>query len=323
MSAEINIGRIIFVIGACLAIGGFIYMAMHIRALENDKSLYKNKYKSLQQNYSNLETQYQSLQSNYHSLQTELSTLQSKYNSLNMTYRSLQNQHQTLQGEYNQLQSNYRSLESDYNTLQSDHNDLENQYNSLIDNRDKRKGIKNIQEFITPNDGTVKSKLQDILESSSDGNIDENDIYSINNWVHSNIQYNSDTDILASKGNVWGDCWLYPSETLNRNRGDCEDQAILLNSLLNAEQNVNFVWCANLNIDGTGHMVVFINVEDDHLHIIDPTNGYVLPYSMPEQEAISTYAQQQYGGSPIQIQMIFNHNSQHRFYTNQQFYDYF
>ncbi len=54
------------------------------------------------------------------------------------------------------------------------------------------------------------------------------DAWRLLDWVCRNIDYSSDK----------GEWWLFPAETISRGAGDCEDSAILLNSLL-----LNFTDC--------------------------------------------------------------------------------
>lgn len=53
---------------------------------------------------------------------------------------------------------------------------------------------------------------------------------SIRNWVGNNIEYEYDSNQFGKT-----DYWLLPWETIEKGQGDCEDQAILLCSLLRAD----------------------------------------------------------------------------------------
>jgi len=273
-------------------------------------------YTDIQQENEQLQKNYSSLNQSYNFLNQQYSTLQDKYNALDSKYHSLQN-------KYNTLQLNYTSLDLQYKNLQSDYDLMKNQYDSVIENINKRHGLpKYAQKFITPTDSKVKSKVKEILGSSYNGKLTWDDMNKIYNWVHNNIKYNSDTDDSASKGNAWGECWLYPSETLNKKKGDCEDQTLLFVSLCLAEENAGWIFCAELDVDGNGHMVAFINAEGDKMNIYDPTNGYKSPYSMSESNAISAYKSAA-GYSSVRVKVVINQGYYKTFSSNQEFYDWF
>ena len=263
-------------------------------------------------------------------LQQKYDDLQQSYDSLNQSYNNLQNNYDNLQSQYNSLQSDYNSLQLkydmmklNYSSLKSDYNLLKSQYDSLINNINRRMGLQQYaQQFITPDDSKVKAKVKEILGNDYNGKLTWGDMNKIYNWVHNNIKYNYDMDKSASKGNVWGECWLYPSETLEKKRGDCEDQSLLFISLCLAEEKVGWIFCAELEVDGKGHMVIFINVENDMMNIYDPTNGYKSPYSMPEDQAISSYKSAT-GYSTVKVRTVFNHKYYKTFSSNDAFYSWF
>jgi len=273
-------------------------------------------YTNLQQENEKLEQDYDSLNQSYNSLHQQYSSLQENYNSLNSQYT-------TLQSKYNTLQLNYTSLDLKYKTLQTDYNSIKTLYDSIVNNINKRAGLPQYtKQFITPDNSKIKAKTKEILGSNYNGKLTWDDMDKIYNWVHNNIKYNYDVDKSASKGNVWGECWLYPSETLEKKRGDCEDQALLFVSLCLAEEKVGWIFCAELNVGGDGHMAVFINVANDMMNIYDPTNGYKSPYSMSESEAINHYKSVM-GYSYVKVKAVFNQQYYKTFSNNQEFYDWF
>jgi len=263
----------------------------------------------LQQKYDDLQQNYESLNQSYNNLQSSYDSLQSKYNSL--------------QSDYNSLEIKYDMLKLNYSILKIDYDSLKSQYDSFMNNINKRIGLQQYaQQFITPDDSKVKSKVKEILGSSYDGKLTWNDMNKIFDWIHNNIKYNYDTYVVGSKGNGWGECWLYPSETLSKKRGDCEDQSLLFISLCLAEEKVGWIFCAELEVDGDGHMAIFINVEGDMMNIYDPTNGYNSPYSMPESQAISSY-KSAVGYSTVKVKAVFNQKYYKTFSSNEAFYNWF
>jgi len=80
--------------------------------------------------------------------------------------------------------------------------------------------------FITPNDPVIKAKVKEILSSKP---FWISDWKALRDWVGNNIEYEYDS---VSHG--YKEYWQLPRETLMRGKGDCEDQAILLASMLRA-----------------------------------------------------------------------------------------
>jgi hypothetical protein len=70
--------------------------------------------------------------------------------------------------------------------------------------------------------------------------------------------------------------WQYPSQTLLLGHGDCEDQALLLTSMLrNYYDETFYIECLLLQSStGIGHVTPYLPVNNDCLTIIDPATGY-------------------------------------------------
>lgn len=107
--------------------------------------------------------------------------------------------------------------------------------------------------------------------------------------------------------------------------GDCEDFATLMVSLGKAEQNVDWLWCADVTLtDVNGsfcHACVFADVGDE-MRIYDPTGGWYTENSYSEDYALNNYITENDFYS-IEVNRIFNENSYVEFGNNQEFYDYF
>lgn len=285
-------------------------------------------------------TMYFSLKSAYISLQNEHYSLESDYNLLESTYDSLQSGHIKLQSEYNTLELQYSSLQTQHSKLQSDYENLENEQSELQANYQNYQNMVGLRygygedsmKFITPDDFDIKLKTREILGHTSDGDLSWDDSDQINDWVANNIEYNYDTYV-GKPGNLTegGECWLFPNETLAFMHGDCEDKALLMISMCLSEAEVEFIWAAELSIENTdgttsGHMCIFINVEDDRLYIYDPTvdgGGWSSGYSMPESDAIYDYINSLVGIESVEVYAIFNQTERHEFESNQEFFDWF
>ena len=324
--------------------------------LQSEYYVLQSQYSNLQQNYNSLENYYNALLSNFNSLQSQYEllqqkyiTLQSSYAQLNDSYSSLQNDYNTLQSEYYVLQSQYSNLQQNYSDLQDSYIELQSSYNSLETNYNSlqnefssykrmieiRYGLReNATCFVTPNDMDVINYKNLILESygiPSDGILSWDDIDAIFDWIWWNTWYNYDTYIDDNTGYFYGEFWQYPNETLYNTDdwgymlGDCEDFTVLMASLCKAEENVNWLWCAEitLTINSTEYRHACIFIDDGSLmRIYDPTNNYTTGVSLPEQDALNQYASF-WGADSIQVDAIFNENQYIEFDNNQEFFTFF
>jgi len=82
-----------------------------------------------------------------------------------------------------------------------------------------------VKLYITPDDPIVKKKIQQIINFKP---FLEAEWEALRDWMVEEIEYQSD---IVKYG---GDHWQLPRETLTLGVGDCEDQAILLASMLRA-----------------------------------------------------------------------------------------
>ena len=105
--------------------------------------------------------------------------------------------------------------------------DLEGQYaSSLV----PRLGLEEyrLYTFVTPDDPAVRA-LADRIESVTPFGGDVMKAEVALNVVHENVRYATDQEMHGRS-----DYWQYPAETLISGEGDCEDQALLLASILEA-----------------------------------------------------------------------------------------
>ena len=66
----------------------------------------------------------------------------------------------------------------------------------------------------------------------------------------------------------------YPNETLTESAGDCEDQAILLLSMMSAYSDRHEKWSISIDWEGGGHVAVAYPTGAGGLVILDPTRDY-------------------------------------------------
>jgi hypothetical protein len=138
--------------------------------------------------------------------------------------------------------------------------------------------------YITPEDPNIITKVYDITggwTNSSDFNEYWDDLKAMYMWIRNNIHYRY--DVLypylpydpSELVQFYKDMWQFPNETLSLQSGDCEDQAILLCSMIRCYCNMRFwvecIWIESLT---TGHVAVQIPVSGYKLVIVDPAGDY-------------------------------------------------
>ena len=141
------------------------------------------------------------------------------------------------------------------------------------------------QSYITPDDATVSALVQATTDGyTGDTSRTWNDYFLLYQWVADNIVYNFDSymprlpELLSDAVRWVQECWNKPAETIADGKGDCEDQALLLASMMKNYNNGDLaVWLIGIQsaVPGQiGHMAVAFPVEGGHLTIVDPTWSY-------------------------------------------------
>ena len=141
------------------------------------------------------------------------------------------------------------------------------------------------QSFVTPDDPTVSTKVQEITggyaEDAKERWADYSRLYS---WIIMNIEYarDSHTPVLPepmSETLEWEEgFWRMPTETIRDRAGDCEDMVVLLVSmLLNYNEGRLPVWAVGIRTSGQkseAHIALAFPVEGNKLTILDPAARY-------------------------------------------------
>ena len=183
--------------------------------------------------------------------------------------------------------------EFDYSTLTASlasHNISSNITHNISSNYEELHHIDKTL-FITVSEPAISITLPMIVNNtmnSDNHNEVWNDISSIYHWVKTCIRYENDSLPLLTQGINQSsqspvDIWQYPSQTLVLGQGDCEDQALLLTSLLLNYSNESYYFeCLLLQSSlGIGHVTPYIPIKGDLLTIVDPATGY---YTTSESE---------------------------------------
>jgi hypothetical protein len=248
-----------------IVVQGFLYLSLNssYNTLDVD-------HKSLEVKHQDLRNEYDNLTSQHSALQSELSTLQGNYDSLQTNYTS--------------LQDHYGSLQSDYNSLQSDHDSYVSSYSNLRYQINQRTLQFGVTDFITPDEPSVQNRVNHITggwSNTSDWNEYWNDIKTIYDWVINNVEYRSDGLFPVIPSTPFDsvqyrhDMWQLPRETLELMKGDCEDMATLLASMILSYNGGKYwVECIAITNSTEGHVAVQIPVSEGKLAILDPAGKY-------------------------------------------------
>lgn len=172
---------------------------------------------------------------------------------------------------------------ANYNRIRYEVNQRSLQYNASV--------------FIQPDCSPVLQLTESITNgwsNRSDWNEFWKDIFKLYSWVDQNISYNHDTySPILPNSLMWRqvrwreDVWQYPNETLEVKRGDCEDMAILLCSMIlnYVEENLSCeaVIIASSQKAHVGVQIVF----DQNITILDAAKNYYT--SLPSGNLTSNY----------------------------------
>jgi hypothetical protein len=262
--------------------------------------------------------------------ENELSSLENEHTLLKTQLLELTQENDIQKYEITRLNENYDIIEQKYFTYV-------NQYKQLREKINSRLGFEgNLSDFITPLDQLVFDTMYEVsggLESW--GSIGEfwEDSMLIYNWIIENIDYAIDSPYpyLYPDPNEpvkwFSESVKYPNETLFERAGDCEDQAILLVSMLYAHNDIFTSWCFNIQWEGGGHVGVGIPLSGNRLSILDPSGKY---YSGSENTLVSENVfdaienwMTHIGDKEMKISSIFNNSDYIEFENNQEFYTWF
>jgi chaperonin cofactor prefoldin len=290
----------------------YVSLSSNHDSLKVEHQALTNAYDSLSQNYSSLETDYKSLESQYNILQTAFSILQSNYSILQamhqnlqvnyssvqtqcdlleLNYSTLEERHKSLQLNYTSLQENFETIQAQYNLLQTSYDNLQAEYNSyaaayqrLRDEINQRWNKQDVEPFITPLDLLVNATVLDVTggwSNTSDWSEYWDDVKAMYDWVVDNIEYRSDglfpvlPDDPSDETSYLMEMWQFPNETLTLEKGDCEDMAILLCSMIRCYNNMEYYGeCIGILSSTAGHLAVQMPIADDKLVILDPAGKY-------------------------------------------------
>lgn len=229
-----------------------------------------------------------------------------------------------------------------YEKLQKEFSELDEGFYNYRNGVELRWGLKeDAMEFVTPSDPAVVNKTKEILKSSYDGVLTADDVHALYAWTRDKVWnhsgYNNDTPIVSPSyynpvtneyvsGNIRWDNFLYPNETLECGKGDCEDWANLLLSMFRAEQNNSKAVNFEINFtDKTGHVAVVVKNELGNACILDPTGDYISSAYRRIDDEVGIYGAQWPKSNLVisNIYAIYSNNVYREFNSTQEFFTWF
>jgi len=249
--------------------------------LNGNKTLLNQIKTWLQGNITYYESQIASLNSQITNLQNQKTRLQIWLDG----NKTLLNQtQQWLQENITYYESQITSLNVQIQDLQAEYNQYVTAYQSLRDEVNQRWNQIDVEHFITPQDQAVHDIVYSITGGwSNPSDWDEywTDVKAMYDWVVNNVEYRYDglypilPDTPYGNLDFWDEMWQFPNETLSLRKGDCEDMAILLCSMIRCYSNEQY-WAEVIIIysSTSGHAAVQIPVEGGELVILDPAGNY-------------------------------------------------
>jgi len=210
-------------------------------------------------------------------LETEIDESQREYETLEEEYMSVKGENERLEYTLEKLGYDHGELQSEFHLFSAGYAELREEVNSRV-------GLDgNLSRFIRPQDTEIIELMLEITGGLEDPDSRDEfwaDTTALYEWVSGSIGDTVDTLYPFLYNDPWdAPRWLrhsvmYPDETLSDGMGDCEDQAILLLSMIAALDDRHPKWCISLDWEGGGHVAVAIPVSGGKLAILDPTIGY-------------------------------------------------
>jgi transglutaminase-like putative cysteine protease len=151
----------------------------------------------------------------------------------------------------------------------------------LINQRSQHYGV---TDFVTANDPSVQQITVLITggwSNTSDWNEYWTDVKAMYDWVVANVEYRSDglfpvlPPSLSGNVSYSTEMWQFPNETLSLRKGDCEDMAVLLCSMIRYYSNEAYLAeVVLIKSSSSGHSAVQLPVSGGYLAILDPAGQY-------------------------------------------------
>jgi len=268
---------IVLVIMALLTLGGAWYvndqrkqieaLNFRIMSLQYQNSVLTSRCNALETNISSV----------FEEFEVEIAVLQEDYAELENLYLTVQYNYDSLEYELFRESESRGEIEEEFNVYMAEFKKLKEDVNSRL------AFDGDLSRFVTPEDPAVVEAMQMIsggLETWGSMSEFWGDSKLLHDWIVGNIAYAVDSPYPylysdPSESVKWFvQSVRYPNETLADASGDCEDQALLLESMMEAHNERFTQWCISIQWEGDGHVGVGIPIEGGRLAILDPSGGY-------------------------------------------------
>jgi hypothetical protein len=276
-------------------------------------------------------------------LNSDLAEANSNLNAANATIANLEDENDELAADKSELAADLADANDTILSLNSIIDIMDYNYSEIIAFIETRFGLveEDATQFVTPDDETV-GELVDWLVTpfnSSDWNKAWADMQYMYTWVINTIEYSYDSPLpvlpldLFEGGDIgwFGEFWQYPFETIYLSHGDCEDQSLLLTSMIkNYGEGETYAYCVGISNGESGHMAVFLPVTGGNLVIFDPTGYYFtnmwgeVNTSVPIEQEINNWLNWWSVDMPgAEIDMLFDDENFWTFDGNDDFLDWY
>jgi len=260
----------------------------------------------------------------------EIASLKNNYSIIEESYNNLQYIYNIQKYEITRLNELNIDIQTDFKLYISQYKQLKNDINSRL------AFDGDLSHFIKPFDQNIIDIMYDVsggLETWRSMSEFWSDSMLLYDWIIENIDYASDSPYPFLYSDPFESVrWFsqsvkYPNETLLDRAGDCEDQAILLESMLQAHNNFFTSWCISIQWEGGGHVGVGIPFNGGRLAILDPSGNYHSGSensfsSEPVIQAIDNWMSI-VSNQEMNVTSIFNNNEYIKFNNTTEFYTWF
>jgi len=273
-------------------------------------------------------------------LNDDLAEANSNLNAANETIAGLEDEKDELAADNSELAAELDEAYDSILALNTIIDIMNANYSDIIAFIETRFGLveEDAKQFVTPYDEYVGALVDSLANpiDYSDWNRAWQDIQQMYSWVINNIEYSYDSPLpllpldLFEGGSIdwFGEFWQYPAETIYLGHGDCEDQALLLASMINNYG--AYAFCVAISNGESGHMAVFMFVEGGNLVILDPAGSYytnmwgTIDTSRTVEQEIANWFNWWAPQIPdAQIEMLFDEEDYWEFDGNDDFFDWY
>jgi hypothetical protein len=306
-----------------------------LNELKMEHTALTNEHDRLQQTYEDFMTEKNETDASYAVILGDFTALESEYEETSEELLELQADYDSLWVNYGGNQAAYDSLAADMSNLEEEYQEHRDNYLAIVGEVNARAGLGALKgRMITPEDAAVLSATLDVTITLGDGKSDLvkwNDFRTLYNWVEANIDYTYDSPhpVLSEDASVspqWeSETYRYPNETLAEGRGDDEDQAVLLASMLQAYDGDAVYWVIRASSD-TSMRSAALMVGGGRTTLLDPESDYYTGKEIgsllkhPAEYTVPNWFDD-WGEANMRIISVFNMDICVEFASTQEFYD--